>query len=347
MGSWSVQHLLVFHHLAQQLHLVLQRIVGHHQHEVDTGLRFTLLTRKQMEHDGTTEGNDCRALTQFIHRLVHVLHGFQSLLFQPLINGFSQTRSVDEPHLVTQQFRSLTDGICLLLGQRLVLRNLRETGVGHFRHEYTTCQTVLHIFSTEAAVKCSVGAEDGPVVGCVNLARLSLVGVVVLSPLTTIEGQTVDIILGRPIACAIRLQKGVEFLTKRIEGVAWRILETLQQRGARNGDGHLADRQLRNFLCTLVGLAQLVFLLDGILLATGLCCLLFQWPHPSLNSLFGTRFTSCLTTNDERHQPQMLTLIVGILHLHLVGIGSSNGHHGAEHIHAHWFWSHHHRLFQS
>ena len=158
-----------------------------------------------MEHHSTTEGNDCRSLAQFVHRVINGLHGGDAFFFKPTLNGLSQTWSVHKARLRAKQLCGLPHSLLLLSRHRLVLGNLREAGIRHLRHQNTSCQTILHVLMIEAAVEGTIGTEDHPVVGHVDLTRLCLIAIVVLTPFSTVKGIAVDIILSRPVACTIGL----------------------------------------------------------------------------------------------------------------------------------------------
>ena len=110
------------------------------------------------------------------------------------------------------------------------LGHLREAGVRHFGHEDSKAESVLDVILLEALPHGTVGAEHGPVVGHLDHSRLSRIRVVVLTPFAVIERETIDVVLRTPRAGTVGFSEGVKFLSKRIQGMPGRILETFQKR---------------------------------------------------------------------------------------------------------------------
>ena len=102
-------HILTLQRFTEGLDLFHQTVIGHHQSEVKTGLRFLILARQQMENNPTTEAYHGSTLTISILYVVNVLGCFHSFLLYPFLDGFAQTRGVNETRERTQTGHGLLD----------------------------------------------------------------------------------------------------------------------------------------------------------------------------------------------------------------------------------------------
>ena len=235
-----------------------------------------------MDHS-TTEPDHRSTLAIGVLHAVDVLGGLHALLLHPCLDGLAQARSIDEAG-ITAEFCHRLLNLCLILClATTILRHLRKRRVGHLCHQHTRGKAVLDVVLLETLAKGAVGAQHRPVIGHAYHSRLSLVGVVVLTPLAVVEAHAVDVVLRTPRAGTIRLPQRVQLLAERVQAMAVGILEALQQRRATHGDGHHANQHLRVVGSLLVGLAVLLALLPLLLAAAGNGILLVQLPFPHVH----------------------------------------------------------------
>ena len=96
-----------------------------------------------------------------------------------------------------------------------------------------------------------------------------------------------------------------------------------------------------------MGLATFVAPFHLILLYTQSFGFVLNNLYPTLYGLLTARLTSCLTSNNHRHQSQMLHFVVCIFNFYLVSISSSNGHDWTYYIHLYILRCGHHRFAQA
>ena len=161
-----------------------------------------------------------------------------------------------------------------------------------------------------------------------------------------VEREAIDVILRRPRARAVGLAQRVKLLAKRVERMPARVLEALQERGARHRHRHHPYQHPRVVGCLLVGLATLLPFLPLLLALAGNGILLVQLALPHIDGILTHTLVRSLLATDNRHQSQVVLVAVAILHSHPVGVGRGNGKHRAEHRHVHRHGNTHKRLLQ-
>ena len=114
-----------------------------------------------------------------------------------------------------------------------------------------------------------------------------------------------------------------------------RILESFQERRARDRDGYHANQYVWVFRRFLVGLPAFLALLPLLLTLTRQSILFVELTLPEVHGILHHRLVTGLFTADNRHQSQPVRVAVAILHRHLVGIGRRDRHDAAEHGHVH------------
>ena len=183
-----------------------------------------------MEDDPAAEADHGGTLAIHILHMIDVLGCLDALLLAPLLDGLAKSGHINQSRKAAKPCHSLLNA-GLVGGRTLAeLGHLLERRVGHLSQHHTTRKTILDVVGLETLPQRTVRAEHRPVVGHVHHARLGLIRVVVLSPFAPVERKTIDVVLRRPRASTVRLPKRVQFLSKTKQGVAARVLETLQER---------------------------------------------------------------------------------------------------------------------
>ena len=95
-------HILTLQRFTEGLDLFHQTVIGHHQSEVKTGLRFLILARQQVKDHPTTEAYHGSTLTISILYVVDVFGCFYTFGFYPLFDSFAQTRGVNQTRIRSQ-----------------------------------------------------------------------------------------------------------------------------------------------------------------------------------------------------------------------------------------------------
>ena len=143
-------HILISKGLSKHLDLLFQAVLGHHQSEVETSLRFLVFSRKQMEDDTATEADDSGTLTIGVLHMIYVLGSLDTFLLYPSLNGLPQTGHIHQPSKGSQTGDGLLN-TCLVLCRTLAkLGHLREATVGHLGNQHTARKTVLDIVRLKA-----------------------------------------------------------------------------------------------------------------------------------------------------------------------------------------------------
>ena len=156
-----------------------------------------------------------------------------------------------------------------------------------------------------------------------------------MSPLASVEAQSVDVVLRAPRAGSVGLAQRVQLFAERIDGVPLRVLEPLQQGGTGHRHGYHADQHLGVFGGFLVGLATFLALLPRFLALACQHVLVVELAFPHVNGILHHTLVRGLLTADYRHQSQVVHVAVAIGGLHLVSIGSSYRQHTTQHRHVH------------
>ena len=158
-----------------------------------------------MEDNPTTEANDGSTLAIGILHMVDVLGSLHTFLFHPRLDGLPQPRHIHETAKRAQSGDSLLYS-CLILSRALAeFRHLRERGVRHFGHQNSRRKSVFNVVRLEALPHGPVRAEHRPIIRDIHDSGLCGIRVIVLSPLTEVKAQTVNIVFATPRASTIRL----------------------------------------------------------------------------------------------------------------------------------------------
>ncbi len=126
-----------------------------------------------------------------------------------------------------------------------------------------------------------------------------------------------------------------------------RVLQSLEERGARDGDGHVANQHLRFGVEFLVGAPVLALLLPLVLLAPSLLVVLVHGLPPKVDDVLADALARGLLTDDDAHQSKPLLTAVAIAEGDVVGIGGSHRQQGTEGGHPHLLGNSREALFQT
>ena len=119
-------YILALQDLAKGGYLLPETVLGHHQRKVETGLRLTGTATQQMEYHPATEPDDGRTLAIGVLNVVDILGCLHTLLLAPLLDGFPQTRGIDEATIAAKSCHSLLNPYLILCRATAELRHLLE-----------------------------------------------------------------------------------------------------------------------------------------------------------------------------------------------------------------------------
>ena len=143
-------HILMTECLSKHLDLLFQAVLGHHQSEVETSLRFLVFSRKQMEDDTATEADDSGTLTIGVLHMINGLGSLDTFLLYPSLNGLPQTGHIHQSCKRAQTGHGLLNTGFVLCRTLSKLGHLREATVGHLGNQHTARKTVLDIVRLKA-----------------------------------------------------------------------------------------------------------------------------------------------------------------------------------------------------
>ena len=346
--------------VAEEFQLELQAVVGHRGGELEGILALPELVEgslspldvlQQEEDDGAAEAYHASPLSEGVHRTVLLLPCLFRLGVHPLLHGFPQLGRVEEPsqggEFACALHHALHGGRELVVGHLVEAARFQFPGIlvidgdvlvlafGQSGEEHAPRHAVLHAVRPEALVHCASCAQNGPVVRHVRHPALGVVAVVVLSPFAVVETESVDVVLARPRPGAVGLAQRVQFLSEGEEVLPLAPLESLQERGAGDGDGHVEDVAGGSVghLVVLSSLAQ-----EGAVLVLLLPLPLVLGGHrslPHLDDVCHGGLAAGLVAHDDAHPVQAVHLAVDVPHAHVGGIRHRQGHESGEDGHLH------------
>ena len=139
--------LLLVETQAKHLHLHGKHVVGHSLGKTDAGICLLSGLLQNVEDDATTEADDGRTATIYIHHTVGIRQGKLSLCFEPLAELLAHTGQLHHAVTTLQQIHCLEDVVLLLLGVSVMLtggaKDVSGILASFMREEYGNCKAMF------------------------------------------------------------------------------------------------------------------------------------------------------------------------------------------------------------